>query len=133
MKDILTRIDCNFIPVKDLSASIDWYTNKLGCRFMWQEGDYAALNVHLSQEGQGNIVSGLAMITLLQVEEIVPMSFFYQQTPHPMINFYSSDIQYTHAKLKENGVQVSEIKDMGGIQAMEFTELNGHLMGICHF
>ncbi len=133
MKDVLNRIDCTFIPVKNLTDSIDWYVNKLGCKFIWQDGDYAALNVNMSQEGQGNVVSGHAMITLVQTEDVVPMTFTYQQTSHAMINFYTSDIEHTHATLSANGVQVSEVKDRGGIHTMEFTDLNGHLMGVCHF
>jgi catechol 2,3-dioxygenase-like lactoylglutathione lyase family enzyme len=72
MKDILTRIDCNFIPVSNIVESIDWYVNKLGCKFMWHDGGYAALNVTLNnpKEGQGNIALGQAMITLVQADTV---------------------------------------------------------------
>ncbi|KOR90243.1 VOC family protein [Paenibacillus solani] len=135
MPDILSRIDCNFIPVKNISESIDWYVNKLGCKFMWHDGGYAALNVTMNQpkEGQGNIVLGQAMITLVQADEIVPLTFSFDHRKHPVINFYTSDIYYTHSQLKENGVEVSEINEYGPLKGMDFVDLNGHLLGVCSF
>lgn len=135
MKDILARIDCNFIPVKNLTESIEWYVKKVGCRFMWQDGDYAALNVTLNNpiEGQGNIVLGQAMITLVQVNEFIPLSFMYEHRKHSVINFYTNDIIFTHKTLRDNGVQVSEINDYGQVKGMDFTDNNGHLLGICCF
>jgi len=135
MKDILSRIDCNFIPVRNISESIEWYVKKLGCKFMWQDGDYAALNVTLNNpvEGQGNIELGQAMITLVQVNEVIPLSFLFEDRKHPIINFYTNDIFSSHKALKENGVQVSEINDFGQVKGMDFSDNNGHLLGICCF
>jgi catechol 2,3-dioxygenase-like lactoylglutathione lyase family enzyme len=135
MNDILSRIDCNFIPVKNISESIEWYVNKLGCKFMWHDGEYAALNVTLNDpvEGQGNIVLGQAMITLVQVNEVIPLSFLYEDRKHPILNFYAKDILFTHKALKENGVQVSEINDYGQVKGMDFIDNNGHILGVCSF
>jgi catechol 2,3-dioxygenase-like lactoylglutathione lyase family enzyme len=135
MKDILTRIDCNFIPVSNIVESIDWYVNKLGCKFMWHDGGYAALNVTLNnpKEGQGNIALGQAMITLVQADTVSPLFFMFDKRKHPIINFYTADIAYTHQMLKDNGVEVSQINDFGPMQGMDFTDNNGHLMGICSF
>ncbi|WNR43668.1 VOC family protein [Paenibacillus roseipurpureus] len=133
--DILNRIDCNFIPVINILESIDWYVNKLGCKFMWHDGGYAALNVTLNNpiEGQGNIKLGQAMITLVQADEVNPLYFTFDGRKHPIINFYSKDIIYTHQTLKDNGVEVSPINDYGSLKGMDFVDINGHLMGICSF
>jgi len=133
--DILSRIDCNFIPVKNISESIDWYVKKLGCKFMWHDGGYAALNVTMNQpkEGQGNIILGQAMITLVQADEVVPLTFSFDNRKHPIINFYTSDIHYTFSQLKENEVEVSEINEYGSLKSMDFIDLNGHLFGVCSF
>jgi catechol 2,3-dioxygenase-like lactoylglutathione lyase family enzyme len=135
MKDILARIDCNFIPVKNIAESIDWYVNKLGCKFMWHDGGYAALNVTVNNppEGQGNIILGQAMITLVQADEFSPLSFTLDNRKHPIINFYTNDIAYTHETLKNNGVMVSDINEYGSLKGMDFTDINGHLLGICSF
>jgi hypothetical protein len=133
--DILNRIDCNFIPVVNILESIDWYVSKLGCKFMWHDGGYAALNVTLNNpnEGQGNIELGQAMITLVQADEVKPLYFIFDGRKHPIINFYSKDIFYTYQTLKENGVEVSQINDYGPLKGMDFVDNNGHLMGVCSF
>jgi catechol 2,3-dioxygenase-like lactoylglutathione lyase family enzyme len=133
--DILNRIDCNFIPVINIKESIDWYVSKLGCKFMWHDGGYAALNITMNnpKEGQGNIELGQAMITLVQADEFVPLQFTLDGRKHPIINFYSKDVLYTYQTLKDNGVDVSEIKDYGSLKMIEFEDNNGHLMGVCSF
>lgn len=73
------------------------------------------------------------MITLVQADNVVPLSFSFENRSHPIINFYTSDITYTHSKLKENGVEVSEINDYGALKGMDFVDLNGHLLGVCCF
>jgi hypothetical protein len=135
LKDILNRIDCNFIPVLNILESIEWYVSKLGCKFMGHDGGYAALNVTLNNpmEGQGNIILGQAMITLVQSDEVKPLSFLFDNRLHPIINFYTTDIQYTHQTLLENGVEISKINNYGTLKGMEFKDNNGHLMGICSF
>lgn len=134
-KDILNRVDCIFIPVKNIAESIEWYVKKLGCKFMWHDGGYAALNVTINnpKEGQGNIELGQAMITLVQADEVTPLCFKFDNRKHPLINFYTKDIYYTYQTLKGNGVDVSEINEYGPLKGMDFYDLNGHLLGICSF
>jgi hypothetical protein len=133
--DILNRIDCNFVPVDNILESIEWYVSKLGCKFIWHDGGYAALNITLNnpKEGQGNVELGQAMITLVQADEVKPLHFTFDGRKHPIINFYSKDIFYTHQTLKDNGVEVSQINDYGSLKGMDFVDINGHLMGICSF
>lgn len=135
MQDILNRIDCNFIPVKNIVESIDWYVNKFGCKFMWHDGGYAALNVTVNhpKEGQGNIELGQAMITLVQADEVTPLAFGFDGRQHPVINFYTQDIHFTHEALVSNGVEVSEINEYGTLKSFDFYDLNGHIFGICSF
>ncbi|MVO99542.1 VOC family protein [Paenibacillus lutrae] len=133
--DLLSRIDCNFIPVGNILESIDWYVNKLGCKFMWHDGGYAALNVtvHHPKEGQGNIVLGQAMITLVQADEVRPLYFTFDGRKHPIINFFTQDIMYTCQTFRDKGIDVSEVKEYGTLKSLEFIDNNGHLMGVCSF
>ncbi|WP_026675263.1 VOC family protein [Alkalihalobacterium bogoriense] len=135
MKEILSRIDCTFIPVHNIPESIDWYVNNLGCKFMWHDGGYAALNINAvhPEEGQGNIVLGQAMITLVQADDVTPLTFTFDKKEHPVINFYTKDIEFTYGQLKKNGVEVSDIHTYGPLKSIEFKELNGHLLGVCCF
>ncbi len=130
---LFKRIDTNFIPVKDIEESINWYKDILGLKLMWNEGDYAAFNVNTSIEGQANIELGHAMITLVKVYNIKTMDFDYESKKHAMFNFYTIDIQATHDSLKEKGVKVSDINDYGNIQVFDFLDINGHTFGVCHF
>ncbi|WP_166243028.1 VOC family protein [Paenibacillus turpanensis] len=133
--ELFARIDCNFIPVRELEASVEWYTKKIGCKLMWIHGDYAALNVNSvhPEEGQANTKLGQAMVTLVQTSDFQPLHFSYQDRKHPVINLYTKDISQTHAFLSANEVEVSAINDFGKMQGFDFYDLNGHLIGVCSF
>ena len=45
-------------------------------------------------------------------------------------NFESFDINYSHAKLKEKGVEVMPIQDHGGIRFFDFIDSEGNPMNI---
>ncbi|NMO14388.1 VOC family protein [Pyxidicoccus fallax] len=113
---LFKRVDTVFIPVRDLKDAIGWYTWALGFTLRWQSGNYAALN------------AGETAVTLHQPEgEHRPFG------DHAPLNFYASDIEAAHRKLKEAGATVESIQTMPGIRFFDFKDPDGNRLGVCWF
>lgn len=135
MSSLFQRIDCNFIPVSHLQKSIKWYEEVFGCNVVWtEESGYAALNVSLLEERKAaNKEFGHAMITLVETEKFTPYIFYKNGEKHPYMNFYAKDIEMVHQVLSQKGIDAGQIIDDGYVKFFNFTELNGHYIGVCSF
>ncbi|WP_256762145.1 VOC family protein [Cohnella sp. WQ 127256] len=136
MSSVFQRIDCNFIPVSNLQKSLKWYKEVLGCSLVWkEESGYAALNVSsFFEEGKSaNIELGQAMITLVESEDFIPLCFIKNGEKHPYMNFYTKEIDRAHQRLSTLDINIGPIVDEGHLKFFNFSELNGHYMGVCSF
>jgi predicted enzyme related to lactoylglutathione lyase len=82
--------------VSDVKRSVPWYVANLGCKIR-QQGD------------------GLAILKMPWGPDIE----LHKANPNELVQrlpfgFYVENIEKYHSLLKENGVEVSEIKDQGG-------------------
>lgn len=112
-KALLKRIECAYLPVKDVAASADWYERVLGLELRSPV-----------QPGRGAIMildSG-QWLFLLPCPDGHPLSFLTTgwtegHTPFEMfpICFETDDIRTLDASLRESGVWTEEgIRDEGG-------------------
>ncbi|MBZ4423064.1 VOC family protein [Myxococcus sp. RHSTA-1-4] len=113
---LFKRVDTVFIPVRGLKDAIGWYTWALGFTLRWHAGNYAALN------------AGETAVTLYQPEgELRPF------TGHAPLNFYASDIEAAHRRLKEAGAYVEDIQVMPDVSFFDFKDPDGNRLGVCWF
>ncbi|NLP52582.1 VOC family protein [Bacillus sp. RO1] len=116
MSGLFKRIDTVFLEVTDMPRSINWYTEVLGFSVRWhdEENGYAAIEI------------GETPMTLVGAGSVTPAS-------HCLLNFYSSDINAAHQKLRENGALVEDVIDYGAVLSFEFKDPDGHILGVCYF
>lgn len=108
-----------FIPVTNLRKSIEWYTQCLGaeCIYEWPENSGADF-VH----GQST-----AGFSLVKVEESQPTEFkINEQYQNCYYNFTTFDIKSTYNRMKNDGVEVTELEDHGMIIGFDFIDPDGN-------
>ncbi|WP_088009436.1 VOC family protein [Indiicoccus explosivorum] len=116
MSASFTRIDTVFLPVTDLDRSIQWYTGTFGFPIRWThtEGGYACLDI------------GETPLTLVRTDAVTPEA-------HMRFNFFVTDPDAAHRQLTERGAGPSAIHHDGNLQWFDFTDPDGHKLGVCHF
>lgn len=108
------------LPVEDLKASLNFYTEKLGFRINWTWGDpldHASVSLGAEDDEHHH-----AHIQLSQADsEIKPFGWLYFHL--------NKGIEDLFKVYKENGVEiVSELRDMPwGMREFNIRELNGYL------
>jgi catechol 2,3-dioxygenase-like lactoylglutathione lyase family enzyme len=110
------KIEVLMLPVTDVDASIDFYTNKVGFHLDHdvQPGNGMRI-VQLTPPGSGcSIVFGTGMGNLAAPGSI--------QNTHLVV----SDIASAREALNGRGVEISEIQDMGGVKYAYFGDPDGN-------
>lgn len=121
-KKIVDKVSGIFIPVTNMKRSIEWYQQMF--------------ELEIIQESE--ICTGLAfpgeatMVGLWKVDRPQPTQFEGGGGGYfiPYFNFESFDIEYSHALLKKNGVDVSDIKDEGDIKHFDCKDPDGNHISI---
>ncbi|MUT64638.1 VOC family protein [Paenibacillus sp. NEAU-GSW1] len=120
MGKVASKVSGIFIPVTDLLRSTDWYIRMF----------------ELVVIEQSEICTGLAFpgeatyINLWKVERPQPVQFDAGGNKIPYYNFESFDIEYSHAALREKGVEVLPIVDHGGVRFFDCLDPDGNRIGI---
>jgi catechol 2,3-dioxygenase-like lactoylglutathione lyase family enzyme len=110
------KLEVVMLPVKNVDASIDFYKNKLGFNLDHdiQPGNGMRI-VQFTPPGSGcSIVFGNGMGSLAEPGSI--------KNTHLVV----SDIELARNQLAENGVEISEVNDMGGVKYAYFGDPDGN-------
>ncbi|WP_123040546.1 VOC family protein [Cohnella candidum] len=111
-------IDTIYLPVLDRQESIQWFQEKLG--LTW--------NGYCFNLGSGPVI----FLVPVKNKEDVKLSYLtdeWEGTDYEMqlVTFRSKNIEETHRKLQERGVNVSEVKVYDGNRKnFRFYDLNGN-------
>lgn len=100
------RIDTVFLPVSNLDRSLEWYQTNLGLTLRWRYQNYACLNV------------GETPITLVETEQVTPPT-------HEPFNLLAPELEAVHARLRDLGLAVSDIRDHGDVQELTVKDPDG--------
>ncbi len=117
MTQTFQRIDTVFVPTRDIDKAFKWYTDILGGVPGWKgdEGEYQSVKF------------GDTSITLFLTDEDV-----YFQPRRSAFNFYVADAESAYEHLKNNGVQVEELKEYGA-RYFAFYDLDGNCLEVCEY
>lgn len=110
------KIEVVMLPVTDVDKSIDFYQNKVGFNLDHdvQPGNGMRV-VQLTPVGSGcSIVFGVGMGELSSPGSI--------KNTHLVV----VDIELARAELHKNGVDISEVNDMGGVKYAYFADPDGN-------
>jgi glyoxylase I family protein len=121
MKKIMDKISGIFIPVTNMGRSVEWYVRVFGLEII-QQSDMCT---GLAFPGEAT------MIGLWKVDKPQP-TMFETGAGYKICyyNFESFDIDYSHTRLKEQGVEVMPIEDHGGIRFFDFIDPDGNPLNI---
>ncbi|MDP5273864.1 VOC family protein [Chengkuizengella axinellae] len=120
--NLVKRIDTVFVPVTDLKKSEAWYMEVFSFEeavFRSSDGNYVGFRF----EGHGEPKTAL---TLYKADEVPTLK-------HMAFNFYTEDVDALHTKLKETGVEVTEIHAGDGMRFFEFVDPDGNELGAVTF
>lgn len=124
---IVPRIATIEIPVKNVKDSVEWYHKFIGTKAVFEDAHSAMLHL------QGGNRVGVPTLYLVQTEERRPLHFTNTLTgiKHSIIDFYIPDLSRFHQFLKTNGVTVTDlnfIPGMDGYGGFGFEDLDGNLL-----
>jgi catechol 2,3-dioxygenase-like lactoylglutathione lyase family enzyme len=123
----ISRISSVEIPVTNLEASVNWYTQILGVHIQHKDEKFAMLTFDSI---------GVPGIFLCETQD--SSRLFFKNTNnevlHSIIDFYTSDLKGFHQYLLDQGVQVGELNlhaesDFGGFG---FRDPDGNLISACN-
>ncbi|KOP81386.1 VOC family protein [Cytobacillus solani] len=119
----MLKIGAVFIPVTNVNRSVKWYKDVLELNYVgtWPENEGA--DFYFNSEKQ--------YLSLVRVNEKQPTTFTanpeYQNTYY---NFTTDNIEESHRRLTDKGVNVTEIYDDGAIIGFDFYDLDGNKLGV---
>lgn len=108
----LTSIGVIFRHVKDLAAASDFYGNTLGLKQLWK-----------APNGATAFTTGSGPIIIVDKKHARIES-------EVQFNMETSDISHAYRSMKENGVDVSEIKIAGNTSMFFFNDPDGNTLMI---
>ncbi|MEI5907036.1 VOC family protein [Bacillus spongiae] len=107
MKEQLTRVGTNYIPVTDVKRSAEWYVTKLEAELSYQDQDKAILNIANQS------------IFLVKSEEDQSANFVDDNGTEWFSLTFEVDglkaLQSIHARFSQQGIQVGEIENRGHV------------------
>ncbi|MCA0983505.1 VOC family protein [Halobacillus yeomjeoni] len=120
-KSFINQVHYIRIPVKDLGASAQWYTEVLGLELVTMTEDpYAIIKV-----GEGSF-----LLILVPTEDDTFAHFTKDGEPAFSIGFTSPDLVDFHQHLRENGVEVDDIKQDEGHSYFHFFDPSGNKLQV---
>lgn len=122
MSKIVSKVSGIFIPVTDMGRSAEWYIRIFELEIIESSDSCTGL----AFPGEATILN------LWKVDRPQPTQFEVARGYKiPYYNFESFDIEFSHASLKEKGLEVTPVKDDdGGVRYFDCLDPDGNLIGI---
>jgi catechol 2,3-dioxygenase-like lactoylglutathione lyase family enzyme len=112
---LFTRIGYSYLPTTDIQSSINWYTKNLGLKLINKFEDRGSL-IGILHYPHKNAIA----LVLIETNYYKPLEIIRNGTKFPIMAMNCPDIEYTHKRLKENGVEVEDINILGEGEAKYF-------------
>ncbi|MFT4417310.1 VOC family protein [Fredinandcohnia humi] len=120
------KVGSIFIPVTDLERSKRWYELNLGVTKVdeWQENGL--------DHGVGYIFKGdTTGLALIKVDKRQPTEFSISgRSKNVYYNFVVEEIEPVYNKLKQNGVETTDIHDYGLMKGFDFIDPDGNSFSV---
>lgn len=113
---LINQIHYFRIPVRDLDASVKWYTELLSFQLL----AITDQNLAILKVGEG------PLLVLVPTSDDTYGHFTINGEPVFSIGFTSPDIKKLHQHLIDNGVKADELKEDNGHLFFEFFDPNGN-------
>ncbi len=110
-----TRIGYVYVPTSNIDESIAWYTTHLDFKLMnkfQDRGSYLAVLHHPHKHA-------IALL-LIETEDTNRLEIIRNGQPFPIMAINCTDIESTHADLRNKGVAVEELHTLGSGEAKYF-------------
>ncbi|WP_373231019.1 VOC family protein [Cohnella sp.] len=122
MRKIVSKVSGIFIPVTNMRRSAEWYIRVFELEII----EHSESCTGLAFPGEATFLN------LWKVDRPQPTQFeAIGGYKIPYYNFESFDIEFSHASLKEKGVEVMPIvDDAGGVRYFDCLDPDGNLIGI---
>ncbi len=112
---LFTRVGYSYLPTTKMEDSINWYTKNLRLKLMSQFEDRGS-NIGVLQFPHKNAIA----VVLIETQDYRPLEIIRNGTKFPVMAMNCPDIEYTHKILKENSIEVEDIKILGNGEAKYF-------------
>lgn len=113
------RIDSVFLPVTNVEISARWYEEILGFTLEIQDKKWKYYSLRLD----GADKNACPWVTLYEQHTVQP-------SDHMPFNLYTPDGNGVHQRLREQGVNVSEMLNTGSMLVFEVFDPDEHRIGI---
>lgn len=114
-KLLFTRIGYTYLPTKNIDESITWYTKNLGLKLINKFEDRGS-NIAVLHYPHVNAIA----LLLIETRDYNPLYIVRNGSKFPVMAMNCTDIEYTHKVLKDNKVEVSDIRTLGEQEAKYF-------------
>ncbi|WP_127531420.1 VOC family protein [Paenibacillus kobensis] len=119
------RVDSIALPVRNIVKSMDWYIKHFNLKLLWVYKKYASLTA--------NDYSA-PYVTLVHIPNMEPLNLMAGHEPCPVLNFFTSDIELVHEKLRASHVPVSNIEHHeNALKRCLVTDPDGNFIGISSY
>ena len=112
---LFTRVGYSYLPTTRIDDSINWYTRNLGLKLVNKFEDRGSFIGVLHYPHKNAIA-----VVLIETKNYKPLEIIRNDNKFPVMAMNCEDIEYTHKKLKENGVEVEDINVLGKGEAKYF-------------
>ncbi len=113
------RIDSVFLPVTDVTKSAKWYEEILGFTLEIADKKWKYYSLRLD----GSDKNACPWVTLYEQHIVQP-------SDHMPFNLYTPDGSEVHQRLREQGVNVSDMLNTGSMLVFEVFDPDNHRIGI---
>ncbi|GGG15247.1 VOC family protein [Paenibacillus abyssi] len=115
---LITEISEVAVPVRNLNASIKWYTITLG---------FVSEGIPHDKFAFMKLETGAAF-NLWVPDNFSPLGFRVNDEPMAVIIFKVGDIKQLHTKLQTKGAIIYQYSDEGFAKALKFEDLDGNVL-----
>lgn len=112
---LFTRVGYSYLPTTKIDESINWYIKNLGLKLVDKFEDRGSFIGVLHYPHKNAIA-----VVLIETKDYKPLEIIRNGQKFPVMAMNCPDIEYTHEKLKEKGVEVEEINILGEGKAKYF-------------
>lgn len=112
---LFTRVGYSYLPTTKIDESINWYIKNLGLKLVDKFEDRGSFIGVLHYPHKNAIA-----VVLIETKDYKPLEIIRNGQKFPVMAMNCLDIEYTHEKLKEKGVEVEEINILGEDKAKYF-------------